>query len=56
MPTTRYIKINDRLEISRTGTHQWRIYVDGNLITSEGEYEHAEDAAMAGQFFMMAGV
>jgi hypothetical protein len=50
----RYLRLNDRLEISRTGGHGWRIYVDGQLVESEGDYEHKEDAAMAGAFYVLS--
>ena len=50
----RYLRINARLEISRTGGHGWRIYMDGSLVESEDDYEHAEDAATAGVFYYLS--
>lgn len=54
MLESRYIKINSRLEISHTGDHGWRIYVDGDEVPSEGDYDNKEDAAMAGQLYLMS--
>lgn len=50
----RYHRINNRLEISLTGVYGWRIYVDGQEVESEGDYEHKEDAAMAGQLYLLS--
>ena len=49
-----YIKINDRLEISKAGGNGWRIYLDGSLVESDEGYEHQEDAAMAGVLYLMS--
>jgi hypothetical protein len=51
----RYLKINDRLEISCVGTPaKWKIYMDHDEVDSEGGYDEMEDAAMAAMFYYLS--